>query len=75
MLRGATTPLDRTRLGHWDRYPLLIGTVFERYARVFNGPQHVKVAFLPVTYCTTARFAVQPAAPGGIIGETMQRAS
>jgi len=51
ILRGSSTPIDRTSLGSWDRYPLLITTIFERYVRVFDAAENVKVAFLPVTYC------------------------
>jgi hypothetical protein len=67
MLRGASTTLDKTSLGSWDRYPLMIRTIFQRYARVFNGPEHVKVAYLPVTYCTQTEVAPSNRKhPGGI---------
>ena len=72
LLRGASTPRDRTSLGSLGRYPLLIGTVFERYIRVVNGPKHVRLAFLPVTYCTdTEVHASGPTAPGGVFRETL----
>jgi hypothetical protein len=74
MLRGASTPLDRTSLGTWNRFALPIVTVFERYVRVFNGPAHVRLAFLPVTYCTNTEVAPSgPSAPGGIFREALEQ--
>jgi hypothetical protein len=74
VLRGSSTALDRTSLGSWDRYPLLIGTFFQRYARVFNGPGHTRVAFLPVTYCTQTEAArPSPKAPHGVVRETLRQ--
>ena len=74
LLRGSSTVLDRTSLGKWDRYPLLIGTIFERYARVFNAPDHVRIAFVPVTYCNpTQAKPSSPSNPGGVVRETLER--
>lgn len=74
LLRSASTPADRTSLGSWDRYPLLIATVFDRYVRVVNGPKGVRLAFLPVTYCTDSEVQPSsPAAPGGMYRETLEQ--
>lgn len=74
MLRSRTTPLDSISLGKWDRYPLLIETVFERYARVYNAAEHVQIAFVPVTYCTQSQDEPSgPSDPGGVVRETLEQ--
>lgn len=52
MLRRSATPIDSTSLGSWDREFPMILTVFQRYVRVFNGPKGVRLAYLPVSYCS-----------------------
>lgn len=74
LLRGTSTALPAGSLGSWDRFPLLIGTIFKRYVRVFDAPEHVRIAFAAVTYCDEAQAAPSsPTHPGGVIRETLEQ--
>jgi hypothetical protein len=74
LLRTGSAPVDSAALGNWDRYPLYIATVYERYVRIVNGPGHVRLAFLPVTYCTNSEVEPSgPSAPGGVFRESLQQ--
>jgi hypothetical protein len=74
LLRASSSAVDNASLGSWDRYPPLIATVYERYVRVVSGPKHVKLAFLPVTYCTSSEVESSgPSAPGGVFRESLEQ--
>jgi hypothetical protein len=77
LLREPSTPIDNISLGSWDRYPLLITTLFERYVRVLDGPQNVRVAYLPVTYCNQTQVSPSTTSPlgaqGGVFRETLEQ--
>lgn len=70
MLREVSTPLDEKSLGRWDRYPLLVSTIFQRYIRVFNGPEGVRVAYVPVSLCGQLE---PPGASRGTVHETLHQ--
>jgi hypothetical protein len=74
LLRSGSAPVGSASLGNWDRYPLNIATVYERYVRVVSGPEHVRLAFLPVTYCTNTEIEPSgPSAPGGVFRESLEQ--
>jgi hypothetical protein len=74
LLRTGSAPVGRAALGSWDRSALNIATIFERYIRIVNGPTHVKLAFLAVTYCTESEVEPSgPRAPGGVFRESLEQ--
>jgi hypothetical protein len=54
VFREPATAIDKTPLGSWNRFNYLIGTVYQRYIRVFNGPRNVRVTFFPASTCPMA---------------------
>jgi hypothetical protein len=60
-LRQPSAPIDNTSLGSWDRFPLMVTTIYQRYVRVVDGPRGVRLAFMPVDYCVET----EPSRPGG----------
>lgn len=71
MLRGTTTPFDRTSPNRLDWYPPVIETVFDRYVRIVNGPDHVRLAFVPAAYCNQT--GPSTFKPGSIVRETLEQ--
>lgn len=80
MLREPATPVDSTPLGHWDRFMAspqgagVVTTVFQRYVRVFTGPRDVKLAVLPVIYCSGSQTSGNALPDRPVFRETLRQA-